>query len=111
MTTDTIPSMITNWPSSWYDWYAWQDPPKPPEVKPPRQPPRCWLCGRFTARPKYVMTRECAHCDVRWQELTAEAWAERIRAREKELTGILNRFSLADEGFIDHATVNSPAVA
>ena len=92
---------------------GWQPPtPDPPPPKPERNPhPRCWQCGRFVHRPQYVLTRECPRCDVRWAEPTPEEAQSRERGRKHELKGILTRFALADEGYIDHAEVYAPSPA
>jgi hypothetical protein len=89
----------------------WPGPvPEPPPVLPYRQP-RCWLCGRFVHRPKYVFTRECPRCNVRWIEPTPAQAELREVQRAAELKGVLWRFDIADEGYLDHAEVHAASPA
>ncbi len=104
--------------TDYYDWYPgtlpdvtpWQPPPEEapgPQVK--ARTPRCWLCGRFVHRPRYVMTRECPQCAVRWVEPTPEEAEVRMTARARELRGILKNYRITE--YIDHASVHVPCPA
>jgi hypothetical protein len=62
-------------------------------------------------RPRWVISRECPHCDVRWVEPTPAEAELRDVQRASELKGILNRYGIVSEGYVDLAEVHlaSPA--
>ena len=98
-------------------------------------PSRCWLCGRFGVRHRTtygVLSRTCAvlgsensctvctlgeggwtcrRCGVGWFTMSDDDWSKRQMNRVNELKGILGRYRMIEDGYVDHAKVDLPSPA